>query len=93
VLTQHYVMLRRNLLYTALTRGRQLVVLVGQKKAVAMAVRNAAERKRWSKLNEWLRALASPKTEETRSPAATLGRRRGGNGIQPGLFVQDPATT
>lgn len=40
VLTQHYVMLQRNLLYTAVTRARELVVLVGSKRAVAMAVRN-----------------------------------------------------
>ena len=54
VLTQHYAMLRRNLLYTGVTRGKQLVVLVGQKKAVAIAVRNVSGRRRWSKLDEWL---------------------------------------
>jgi exodeoxyribonuclease V alpha subunit len=56
VLTQHYPMLQRNLLYTGVTRGKKLVVLVGQKKAVAIAVRNASGRRRWSKLQEWLRA-------------------------------------
>jgi exodeoxyribonuclease V alpha subunit len=55
VLTQHYAMLQRNLLYTGVTRGRKLVVLVGQKKAVAIAVRNVSGRRRWSKLAEWLR--------------------------------------
>ena len=40
VMTQHYAMLQRNLLYTGVTRGKKLVVLVGQKKAVAIAVRN-----------------------------------------------------
>jgi exodeoxyribonuclease V alpha subunit len=55
VLTQHYPMLQRNLLYTGVTRGKMLVVLVGQTKAVAIAVRNAAGRRRWSKLREWLR--------------------------------------
>jgi exodeoxyribonuclease V alpha subunit len=54
VLTQHYTMLQRNLLYTGVTRGKKLVVLVGQKKAVAIAARNASGRRRWSKLNEWL---------------------------------------
>ena len=54
VLTQHYTMLQRNLLYTGVTRGKKLVVLVGQTKAVAMAVRNTAGRRRWSKLDEWL---------------------------------------
>ena len=38
-MTQHYAMLQRNLLYTGVTRGKRLVVLVGQKKAVAIAVR------------------------------------------------------
>jgi exodeoxyribonuclease V alpha subunit len=54
VLTQHYPMLQRNLLYTGVTRGKRLVVLVGQKKAVAIAIRNASSRRRWSKLAEWL---------------------------------------
>jgi exodeoxyribonuclease V alpha subunit len=55
VLTQHYAMLQRNLLYTGVTRGKRLVVLVGQKKAVAIAVRNVSGRRRWSKLQDWLR--------------------------------------
>jgi exodeoxyribonuclease V alpha subunit len=60
VLTQHYAMLQRNLLYTGVTRGKRLVVLVGQKKAVAIAVRNVSGRRRWSKLNEWLTAPFHP---------------------------------
>jgi exodeoxyribonuclease V alpha subunit len=56
ILTQHYAMLQRNLLYTGVTRGKRLVVLVGQKKAVAIAVRNVSGRRRWSKLSEWLAA-------------------------------------
>lgn len=54
VMTQHYAMLQRNLLYTGVTRGKKLVVLVGQKKAVAIAVKNVSGRRRWSKLAEWL---------------------------------------
>ena len=54
--TQHYAMLARNLLYTGVTRGKRLVVLVGQRKALAMAVRNGNARRRWSKLREWLQA-------------------------------------
>ncbi len=54
LMTQHYVMLLRNLLYTGVTRGKRLVVLVGQKKAVAIAVRNVSDRRRWSKLRVWL---------------------------------------
>jgi exodeoxyribonuclease V alpha subunit len=49
-------MLQRNLLYTGVTRGKRLVVLVGQRKAVAIAVKNVSGRRRWSKLNEWLDA-------------------------------------
>ena len=56
ILTQHYAMLQRNLLYTGVTRGKRLVVLVGQKKAVAIAVRSVSGRRRWSKLREWLSA-------------------------------------
>jgi ATP-dependent exoDNAse (exonuclease V) alpha subunit len=53
-----------NLLYTGVTRGKRLVVLVGQKKAVAIAVRNASGRRRWSKLTEWLRPY-SPVSRRT----------------------------
>ncbi|MEM8576013.1 MAG: AAA family ATPase, partial [Pseudomonadota bacterium] len=54
VLTQHYAMLQRNLIYTGMTRGKRLVVIVGQRKAVAIAVKNVSGRRRWSKLDEWL---------------------------------------
>jgi exodeoxyribonuclease V alpha subunit len=59
LMTQHYPMLQRNLLYTGVTRGKKLVVLVGQKKAVAIAVRNVSGRRRWSKLSEWLASSRS----------------------------------
>jgi exodeoxyribonuclease V alpha subunit len=55
IMTQHYAMLQRNLLYTGVTRGKRLVVLVGQRKAIAIAVRSVSGRRRWSKLREWLR--------------------------------------
>jgi exodeoxyribonuclease V alpha subunit len=55
-MTQHYTMLQRILLYTGVTRGKRLVVLVGQRKAVAIAVRGVSGRRRWSKLCEWLQA-------------------------------------
>jgi exodeoxyribonuclease V alpha subunit len=54
VLTQHYAMLQRNPLYTGVTRGKRLVVLVGQPRAVAISVKNVSGRRRWSKLAEWL---------------------------------------
>jgi hypothetical protein len=52
-------MLQRNLLYTGVTHGKRLVVLVGRRKAVAIAVRNVSGRRRWSKLGEWLSADVS----------------------------------
>src|SRR5207253_5140954 len=54
--TQHFVMLQRNLLYTAITRGKRLVVLVGTRKALALAVRNADVAARASGLGARLRA-------------------------------------
>ncbi len=55
--TQHYMMLARNLLYTGVTRGKRLVVLVGQRKALAIAVRNHGSRRRWAKLREHLAGM------------------------------------
>jgi exodeoxyribonuclease V alpha subunit len=52
--TQHYMMLKRNLIYTGITRGKRLVVLVGQKRALAMAVKGQQVERRWSKLKERL---------------------------------------
>ena len=54
IVTQHYTMLQRNLVYTGVTRGKRLVVMVGQRRALAMAVRGDQGRRRWSKLGEWL---------------------------------------
>lgn len=54
IMTQHYAMLQRNLIYKGVTRGKKHVVLDGQKKAIAIAVKNVSGRRRWSKLNEWL---------------------------------------
>ncbi len=48
--TQHFPMLQRNLVYTAMTRGRRLVVIVGQLKALAMAVRGTSAPRRWTRL-------------------------------------------
>ena len=57
--TQHYPMLQRNLVYTGVTRGKRLVVLLGQRKALAIAVKGARTRRRWSKLGEWLGRAAT----------------------------------
>lgn len=53
--TQHYMLLQRNLLYTALTRGRKLVVLLGSKKALGMAIRNDRPIRRYTDLAAKLR--------------------------------------
>ena len=52
--SQHYMLLQRNLLYTAITRGRKLVVLVGTRKALAMAVKRVDSRRRVTSLRERL---------------------------------------
>lgn len=54
ILTQHYIMLQKNLLYTGVTRGKNLVVLVGTKKALAIAVKNDSLIKRYSLLDQRL---------------------------------------
>jgi exodeoxyribonuclease V alpha subunit len=53
--TTHYPMLQRNLLYTALTRAKKLLVVVGTKKAIGIAIRNDAIRRRYSRLGERLK--------------------------------------
>jgi len=55
-MSQHYMMLQRNLLYTAITRGKQLVVTVGDPKAIAMAVKNSRLTHRNTHLSDRLRA-------------------------------------
>ncbi|MBK1669537.1 ATP-dependent RecD-like DNA helicase [Rhodovibrio sodomensis] len=54
VTTQHYPMLQRNLLYTGITRAKRLLVIVGQKRAIGIAVKGTGGRKRWSRLKGWL---------------------------------------
>ncbi len=54
VLTQHYILLQRNLIYTAVTRGRQLVILVGTKKAMAIAINNDKTQQRFTRLKDRL---------------------------------------
>lgn len=54
ILTQHYVLLQRNLIYTAITRGRKLVVVVGMKRALAIGVKNDKTQKRYTCLKQRL---------------------------------------
>jgi len=65
--TTHYIMLQRNLLYTAITRGRRLVVLVGTKKALAIAVKNQKIQQRYTGLVARLQK-GSPVGATDRSP-------------------------
>jgi exodeoxyribonuclease V alpha subunit len=60
ILTQHYVMLQRNLIYTAITRGRELAVLIGSRKALAIGVHNDKPRLRYTRLAERLAAAVVP---------------------------------
>ena len=57
ILTQHFVLLQRNLVYTAVTRGRNLVVLVGTMKALAIGVKNDKTQKRYTYLRHRLQGL------------------------------------
>ena len=59
LLNQHYVMLQRNLLYTAITRAKKLLVIVGDKKALAMAVKNARPQRRYTGLQRRLKEIYS----------------------------------
>ncbi|MFP8873590.1 MAG: ATP-binding domain-containing protein, partial [Myxococcota bacterium] len=59
--TQHYPMLRKNLLYTAVTRGQRLVVLVGQRRALEVALAGRGQSRRWSMLAEALRNADPPR--------------------------------
>jgi exodeoxyribonuclease V alpha subunit len=70
LVTQHYPMLRRNLVYTAVTRGRQLVVIVGQQRALGIAIKGAQTRRRWSKLRDWL--SGEPERAGPPAPEAAL---------------------
>ncbi|MEE8461537.1 MAG: ATP-dependent RecD-like DNA helicase [Acidobacteriota bacterium] len=58
ILMQHYLLLQRNLIYTAVTRGKKLVVMVGTKKALSTGVKNDRVRKRHSRLKDRLRGLS-----------------------------------
>jgi exodeoxyribonuclease V alpha subunit len=50
IVTQHYILLQRNLIYTAITRGRKLVVMVGTRKALAIGVKNDKTKRRYTYL-------------------------------------------
>ncbi len=76
VVTQHYTMLARNLLYTGVTRGKRLVVLVAQKKAVGIAVRGGGMKRRWTKMKEWLTGAAEINATNTYAVEVTKNPAR-----------------
>lgn len=55
----HYMMLKRNLVYTAVTRARQLMVVLGTKEAMDKALENSQVEERYSRLREWLQSATS----------------------------------
>jgi exodeoxyribonuclease V alpha subunit len=59
VLTQHYILLQRNLIYTAVTRGKQLVVLVGTKKALTMGIKNNKTTRRFTYLQQRIKWIGN----------------------------------
>jgi exodeoxyribonuclease V alpha subunit len=75
LVTQHYTMLARNLLYTAVTRGKRLVVMVGQRKALAIAVRNKGAQRRWTKLREHFRPMVGRRPARI-APRSIISARR-----------------
>ena len=60
VMTQHYLLLQRNLIYTGITRAKKLVVLVGTKKALAIAIKNNKPQMRYTHLRERLEGPSRP---------------------------------
>ena len=102
--TQHYTMLARNLLYTGVTRGKKLVVLVGQRKALAIAVKNAGAGRRLveaprvarmtggrqARLRAPLHAGKKPRNPGRPARAARISRRLV---QQPAFGVRMPATS
>jgi exodeoxyribonuclease V alpha subunit len=63
--TQHFIMLQRNLLYTAITRGKRFVAIVGSTRAMVLAIKNVNKAQRYSLLRHRLMGLLCEKTEQT----------------------------
>ncbi len=66
LLPQHFILLQRNLVYTALTRGKRLVVIVGSRRALSIGVRNAKTMQRYTALASRLQALTAGTSEHTK---------------------------
>ena len=68
LLKAHFMMLQRNLIYTAITRGRKKVFIIGEPAAYAMAVRNAESKTRTTHLREKITATPAPASAPARAP-------------------------
>ena len=68
VLTQHYVMLQRNLIYTAMTRARKLLIMIGTHRALAIALGNNTPMRRHTRLADRLAAAGSAAPRQTAAP-------------------------
>jgi exodeoxyribonuclease V alpha subunit len=58
IIMQHYILLNRNLLYTGLTRAKQLAILVGPTKAIGLAIKRVTDRQRYTALADRLKDLS-----------------------------------
>jgi exodeoxyribonuclease V alpha subunit len=74
--TQHYMLLQRNLIYTGITRGKKLVVLIGQKKAMGIAVHNDRPQRRYSGLLASLRGGGQQEVGPSPTTTRQLGPKR-----------------
>ena len=72
--TQHYMLLQRNLIYTGVTRGKKLVVVIGQKKALGIAVRNDRPQRRYSGLLDSLKGKRGTEGSAVESKTARQSR-------------------
>jgi exodeoxyribonuclease V alpha subunit len=72
--TQHYMLLQRNLIYTGITRGKRLLVLIGQKKALGIAVRNDRPQRRYSGLLASLKRKSGTENSAVESKTASQSR-------------------
>ncbi|MCD8149590.1 MAG: DUF4186 family protein, partial [Clostridiales bacterium] len=77
----HYVMLQRNLLYTGVTRAKKILVLIGEKKAVAYAVRNETTTARNTKLAERLQEMSAVSNPNGGVPSGNANNTRGKSGV------------
>ena len=59
IMMQHFLMLKKNLIYTGITRGKKLVIIIGEKKALAMGIKSSGKLLRYSKLKEFICAVFS----------------------------------